>query len=113
MNDQDRCEKICRRICEEAGLFFAEIEQEDANVLTWGFEVLYGPPAFRCPVLLLGLQPGGGERSRMDDLWPKECEYASAQWPLARRLQGVFGTSFLAQCTGTNAIFARAPKFDV
>jgi hypothetical protein len=84
-----------------------------------GFQILYGPPHQKPPVLFIGYQPGGGstdyeiERAKgSQENWPDVCEYATATWRLAKWLQSMFGVDLLNQCVGLNAIFYRAPNLE-
>ena len=81
-----------------------------------GYEILYGPPLCRPPVLFVGTQPGGTRVSQhrargadLGGLWPEGCEYATAPWPMAAHMRAMFGVALLSRCTGTNAVFLRAP----
>ncbi len=62
--------------------------------------------------MFIGFQPGGDERHlRKEDQqgWPPVCEYAVSGWPLAHKLQDIFGVEVLKECVGVNSIFFRAP----
>jgi hypothetical protein len=81
------------------------------------YKILYGPPNFRSPFLLLGYQPGGrqadaqsGEARGEREGWPEACEYATERWPLARHLRSMFGTESIQNSVGLNAIFLRSPS---
>lgn len=84
-----------------------------------GYHVLYGPPIHKPPVLFIGFQPGGDQRTNDHELlepaqsWPPTSYYATEDWKLARTMQGMFGVEFLTRCTGTNALFFRSPSMSV
>ena len=79
-----------------------------------GFKILYGPPRFEPGVLVVALQPGGdayhvkGAELRQPSM---TNEYLSESWPLASELRKRFGTAYLQEAVGTNAIFFRAPSW--
>jgi hypothetical protein len=84
-----------------------------------GFQILYGPPHAKPPILFIGYQPGGGlndyaieQVKGSQESWPAVCEYATATWRLAKWLQSMFGVQLLNQCVGLNAIFYRAPSIE-
>lgn len=93
--------------------------QRHAALRNRGYAVMYGPPLLHAPVLTIGYQPGG--RQIVDDHlrpepasspWPPVLEYATDTYPLAARLQEVFGKPLLRRCTGLNAIFFSSPNVD-
>ena len=84
---------------------------------TWEcrFSILYGPPILRPDLLILGSNPGFDP----DDLypeeiltWPKDNEYTTQDWPLARRLRSIFASAdldyLLERSLGTNLIFFKS-----
>jgi hypothetical protein len=80
-----------------------------------GFKILYGPPTAEPPIMFIGYQPGGDKSHDFEGdhhQWPAVCEYATADWPLAKALREVFCPEFLRSCVGTNGIFFRAPSAD-
>ncbi len=106
---------VCRAIYGEVAQFYAALAPRLGEAAR-GYEILYGPPLCRPPVLFVGTQPGGTRvsqhRERGADLggaWPEGCEYATAPWPMAVRMRAMFGAALLSRCTGTNAVFLRAP----
>ena len=78
-----------------------------------GYAVLYGPPIKNPPLLIVGLNPGGRARwvPSSEPPWPHECEYATAGWKLAKKLQTAFGRPDLLRCTGVNVVFLAAPEW--
>lgn len=109
-------ETHCRKIYREAQSFYAEIAPACDNL---GFQILYGPPVFRPPILFLGYQPGGGRadyaaelKKGSQDGWPSKCEYATEPWHLAKWLRKMFGVEILERCVGLNAIFVRSPNIE-
>jgi hypothetical protein len=71
-------------------------------------------------VFFLGLQVGDvdggpeqGEREGERTGWPVVTEYATAWWPLARKLRDIFEVDFLKTTTGSNANFFRSVKDEV
>lgn len=100
----------CLAVYSESSFFYNQLLSDNEF---FGFKVLYGPPIFRPPILFIGYQPGGGAESQIveptaQSEWATECEYATAKWTLARKLQDMFGTELLYKCVGINAIFIRA-----
>ena len=87
----------------------------------YGFKIFNSPPLFQPLVLFVGFQPGGGtadwedERQRETHLvWPKEAEYVTKDWLLARRMRAMFQPDIdLRECVGMNAIFLRSPKVKI
>jgi hypothetical protein len=79
-----------------------------------GFKILYGPPRFQIPVLVIGVQPGG-DASNVKDAELRQPsitnEYLSESWPLAVELRRRLGSVYLQDAVGTNAIFFRAPTW--
>ncbi len=105
----------CRAIYDETAAFYAALAPRLGQAAR-GYEILYGPPLRAPPVLFIGTQPGGTRvsqhRAQGADLggtWPDGCEYATAPWPMAVHMRAMFGTAVLSRCTGTNAVFLRAP----
>jgi len=97
-------EESCSKIYEETRAFYHGIDNYSP-----GFKILYGPPIVNPSLLFIGYQPGGEKPVPEEhNGWPKDCEYATAKWPLAERLQEIFGTEYLKKCTGLNALFFRA-----
>jgi hypothetical protein len=72
---------------------------------TPGYAILYGPATLHAPVMFIGINPGGDDRVRYGWPPPSECEYASATFRLAQRLQVGFGREFLEKCTGLNCFW--------
>ena len=112
----DAPEATCRAVYAEFAAFHASLLPRLASAAARGYEILYGPPRRAPPILFIGTQPGGTRvshhRARGADLggtWPDACEYATAPWPMAAHLRAMFGAPLLSRCTGTNAIFLRAP----
>jgi hypothetical protein len=108
-------EELCRDINDQTEEFYRRIQPRMKSNL--GYEILYGPPHFRPPVLFIGYQPGGDENSvekgialRERKGWPEACTYATESWRLATTMQRMFGKDYLLQCVGLNAIFLRAPS---
>ncbi len=104
----------CRAIYAETARRYARLAPALGSAAR-GYEILYGPPLDEPPILFVGLQPGGTEISQhrehgadLGGSWPQTCEYATAPWPMARHMRRMFGPA-LSGCTGTNAIFLRAP----
>lgn len=109
-------EEVCRDIYRETQAFYAEKVLELGS-RAYGFRILYGPPIFNAPILFLGYQPGGnikdaeiGVASGEQTGWPPCCDYAVANWRLAKRMQEVLSVPLLKRCTGLNAIFFRSPN---
>jgi hypothetical protein len=104
-------EKLCLDIYAETRQFCSA-----TNIPGMGFEILMGPPFREPPIAFIGYQPGewklSPEEARLEgyeDGWVTNCcHYADQTWPLARRLQEMFGPRLLEQCVGLNAIFVRA-----
>ena len=108
-------ESTCRAVYAETAAFHAALLPRLASAAR-GYEILYGPPLLAPPILFIGTQPGGTRvshhRAHGADLggtWPDGCEYATASWPMAVHLRAMFGAPLLSRCTGTNAVFLRAP----
>ncbi len=106
---------VCRAVYAETAAFYAGLASR-LGAAARGYEILYGPPLRAPPVLFIGTQPGGTRvsqhRARGADLgggWPEGCEYATAPWPMAVHMRAMFGQALLSRCTGTNAVFLRAP----
>jgi hypothetical protein len=111
-------EELCRHIYKETEEFYCRIRPHITR--DFGYEILYGPPHFKPPVLFIGYQPGGDEHSTKESIalrkgnpWPNDCTYATQKWPLAVKMQSIFnpefGPDYLLKCVGLNAIFFRAP----
>ena len=83
-----------------------------------GYEIMYGPPIMKPPMLLIGFQPGGDNSdvsqspvgSNDGRPWPSISEYGdlNQKYRLAINMRKAFGQQFLAACTGLNVIFLRA-----
>jgi hypothetical protein len=109
----ERHEEIVRAIEAETHDYY---RRHHADFRDRGYHVMYGPPIRGAPILFAGYQPGGPQRT--DDhrrsagagAWPALPYYATEDWPLALRLQAMFGTELLRRCTGLNAVFFRSPK---
>jgi hypothetical protein len=100
-------EQVALQVYSEAADFFGKMS------LPYGYKILYGPPHHRPPVLFMGYQPGGNKPEPYEkDRWPAVSEYATENWPLGRKMRGLFDQEFLAECSGLNAIFVRAPSAD-
>jgi hypothetical protein len=84
-----------------------------------GYRVMYGPPLERAPILFIGYQPGGDQRTddhrgrEQSGAWPALSDYATEAWTLARNMQSMFGIDLLRRCIGLNAIFFRSPNIAV
>ena len=84
-----------------------------------GYHIMYGPLNSRPPILFVGYQPGGNQRTadhclgKPDSVPPKICYYATEDWPLASWMKQMWGKAYLERCTGLNAIFFRSPKIAV
>lgn len=106
-----KAEALCREV-------YAEVRQKYADAAAGlgaaalGFRILYGPPVVGAPYFFIGFQPGGREieNCQHHTAWPQQCEYATAEWPLAKKIRNIWGKDVVAQCTGLNAIFFRAPN---
>jgi hypothetical protein len=111
---EERIVRACEEIYAETSAFYAQMKERLRNPL--GYKILYGPPLSHAPVLFIAHQPGGRKEPeahlRERERWPTECEYATARWHLAARLQKMFPVGFLdlASCVATNTIFFRAPN---
>jgi hypothetical protein len=108
--------EVSQNIYRETQAFYAELAPDHGNL---GFQILYGPPVISPPILFIGYQPGGGLAdfemelaNGVQDGWPNVCEYATAQWRLAKYMQNMFGTETLKKCVGLNAIFIRSPTVE-
>lgn len=106
-------EQVC---CDATAATHDFYREHHAALRNRGYAVMYGPPLATPPVLLIGYQPGGRQISDIHlDLapepspWPEALEYATDTYPLARRLQEVFGAALLRECTGVNALFFKSP----
>ncbi len=80
----------------------------------YGFKILYGPPILNPEILFIGYKPGGDIASHASDIelgsdktWPPLCEYAVANWLLAKQIRQMFLGINLKNCMGLNAIFMR------
>ena len=108
MNDP---ETVCRQIYSETAQLYASLTPR-LGAAALGFRVLYGPPIVEAPFLFVGYQPGGKVSTAElghHDSWPSYCDYARADWHLAKRIRDVWGKARVERCTGLNAIFFRAP----
>lgn len=107
-NNNLRAQQLCRDINKKTKDFYESIKSNE----NLGYEVLYGPPYFRPPILFIGYQPGGDEdpypNTNIRKDWPDECEYATAPYTLAKKMRIIFSKDVLLQCVGINAIFLRA-----
>ena len=106
---------VCKRIYSDTRLFYyAEAPKLGAEAR--GFKILYGPPVERPPVFFIGYQPGGkapgpGEQEQEQKRWPPTIQYVTEEkWALAKNMRRIFGTAFLNQCAGANALFLRSPE---
>lgn len=107
-------EEVCRAATTATHAFYRE---HHAALGNRGYAVLYGPPKPTPPVLFIGYQPGGRELSEThlrpappSDPWPDTLEYATdTYYPLARRLQEIFGPPLLRECVAVNALFFCSP----
>ena len=84
---------------------------------TWEcrFSILYGPPALRPELLILGTNPGFDPSDLYDaeiESWPKANEYWVKDWPLAVRLRALFReagcTESLREAVGANLLFFKS-----
>src|SRR5437879_729374 len=80
--------------------FFAMVEREP----DFGFKILNSPPIFKPEVLFIGLQPGGGEADQKVEeankthlQWPDQCELATRDWRIARKLRELFDVGLITQ----------------
>lgn len=110
---QHKADDVCRRIYGETKKFYHELQQDLKG--DPGYQILYGPPLFRTPVLFIGYQPGKGTKTPVEereygneDRWPEKSEFVTECWPLAMALRRIFKRDFIETCVGTNAIFVRA-----
>jgi hypothetical protein len=111
-------EEIARAVYNQTRVFapIAALRREQGM----GFEILLGPPYKNPPIAFIGYQPGEwsmttaqARENGYEDGWvTDECQFASADWPLAKRLREIFPKSMLAGCVGLNAVFLRAKKLD-
>jgi uracil-DNA glycosylase len=111
---QAAAEEICQSIYQRTKSFYGEISEGRDDV---GFQILYGPPNFKAPILFIGYQPGAGTKSALEereygseDRWPRQSEYMTESWPLARQLLRMFDKQLIEKSVGMNAIFLRANK---
>jgi hypothetical protein len=111
-------EEICRQTYKEAEKFYKNISSRLPDDV--GFQILYGPPYPKAPILFLGYQPGRGCKTPLEERaygserrWPPRSEYATECWPLARRLRDMLGTECIERCVGLNAIFIRADSIEI
>lgn len=105
---------VCDEVYSETASLYASKFQE-MDEAAFGYAILYAPPVVRPEMLFLGYQPGGSNRDSAGDLepgkrpvLPPRCEYAHAEWRLARRMREVWDVPTLERCTGLNANFFRA-----
>ncbi len=110
MHDQS-AKNICREVYAATNDYYRRCEK-DLGEHALGFRILYGPPIVDASFLFLGHQPGGQaiDCSEHHETWPETCDYATEEWPLARQVRMIWGQEVVAQCTGLNAIFFRAPS---
>lgn len=111
-------EEICRQTYKDTKEFYNNISGRLPDDV--GFQILYGPPYPKAPILFLGYQPGRGCKTPLEeraygneDGWPQRSEYATESWPLARRLRDMIGTECIERCVGLNAIFIRANSIEI
>lgn len=104
-------EDICREVYGATNNYYRQYE-ETLGEHSLGFRILYGPPIVDAPFLFLGYQPGGRaiDCAEHHETWPETCDYATKEWPLAKQVRAIWGQEVVAQCTGLNAIFFRAPS---
>ena len=113
MNGEE-LETLCRGIYQETAAQEAIAAARDQHGK--GFEILMGPPLASPEIAFIGYQPGEWTMSVSDaraagyesDWVTDTCQYATADWPLAKRLRRMFTTERLERCVGLNAIFVRA-----
>ncbi|MBV1695807.1 MAG: hypothetical protein KGP27_15210 [Hyphomicrobiales bacterium] len=108
---QSNADAVCRAVYKDTSAFYDRISPNLTHCR--GYEILLSPPTWQCPIMFIGYQPGPGDFDSEDALrrrheWPKESDYVTAQWRLARNLQAIFGKQKLKRCVGTNAIFFQA-----
>lgn len=108
--DQNSIDRICTDLYRETRTFLQTINFE----APLSFKILNGPPIRNAETLFIGYQPGGDEEDAKNEIskgthlrWPPVCEYATETWPLAPKMQRIFGVGRLKQCVGTNVIFLR------
>ncbi|MGI3776721.1 MAG: hypothetical protein ACRYGC_05430 [Janthinobacterium lividum] len=113
--EEDSPDAVCRAVYAETAAFYAALAPR-LGPAARGYEILYGPPLRAPPILFIGTQPGGTRVSHhrphgadLGGTWPEGCEYATAPWPMAAHMRAMFGAPLLSRCTGTNAVFLRAP----
>ncbi len=122
--------EVCQQIVREthdlylntvrpALLELAEIN-DSAELGPSGYDPLFGPPFVGAEIFFIGFQPGGGPNEDCVEepgvgrpLWPEHCVYATANWKLARVLQGIYSIDFLLKCTGSERQFYRAANDQV
>lgn len=110
MRDQS-AKNICREVYAATNDYYRQFG-EGLGEHALGFRILYGPPIVDARFLFLGYQPGGRavDCAEHHETWPETCDYATEEWPLARQVRTIWGQEVVAQCTGLNAIFFRAPS---
>ncbi|MFK8254048.1 hypothetical protein [Ancylobacter terrae] len=108
--------RLSRTIYEETKALYERVA-EDMGCHALGYRILYGPPIEGAKILFLGHQPGGASQTAgafcpggEHLVWPETSDYACASWRLAKCLQSIWPKELLAECTGTNINFFRAPS---
>lgn len=106
-------EAVCRRAYTETRRLYADVKAQ-LGPAALGFRVLYGPPTVGAPYMFIGYQPGGREIENVQhhETWPETCDYATKDWPLAKKIRFIWGGDIVARCTGLNAVFFRAPSIE-
>lgn len=106
-------ERAVRRIYDDVRTFDAAIG-ERLGAAHLGYEILYGPPSPRPPIMFIDYQPIGDgiAPARKDPPWPLRSGYGLRPPPdrLANRLQKVFDVGLLNRCSGVNTVFWRSPR---
>lgn len=109
-------EQVVRAVEVETQAYYRE---NHADFQDRGYHIMYGPPLPRAPILFMGYQPGGDQRTndhrreQVGGRWPAVSFYATEDWTLARSMRAMFGADLLKRCTGLNAIFFRSPNIRV
>jgi hypothetical protein len=105
-------ETVCQKAYDETREYYQRelyplLAQNKADS---GFKILYGPLLYNPEILFIGYQPGGRRRVRVLEHYgpPLWCEYATAGWDLAAKLQQIFPPAALSRSNGMNQIFFRA-----
>ena len=109
-------ERAVRRIYDDVRTFDATIG-ERLGAAHLGYEILYGPPSPRPPIMFIDYQPISDSASperpaHNDPPWPLRSGYGLRPPPdrLANRLQKVFDPGLLNRCCGLNVVFWRSPR---